>query len=243
MKLTSISIIKKIFNIIGGLVTLFVVAFAVILAGFTLFGEKDADGTTIIFDKQIRLVTTSSMAKSEFTDVSKYDIKSIPVNAVVFIEMVPKEKEEALEWYEDLEEGDVLTFKYVYDSQVVITHRLVKKEKLSDGNFKLYLEGDNKNSDTNILRQVIDTSNPESGNYVIGKVVGKSLVLGYLLTLVKNPKILIFVLILVIVIIFSIKKIIKVLKQTSEVHDEQKNIDDELKELKEKVEKLLEENK
>ena len=243
MKLTSISIIKKTFNIIGGLVTLFVVAFAVILAGFKLFGEKDADGTTIIFDKQLRLVTTSSMAKSEFTDVSKYDIKSIPVNTVVLIEMVPKEKEEAFEWYEDLEEGDVLTFKYVYDSQVVITHRLVKKEKLSDGNFKLYLEGDNKNSNTNILRQVIDTSNPESGNYVIGKVVGKSLVLGYLLTLVKNPKILIFVLILVIVIIFSIKKIIKVLKQPSEVHDEQKNIDDELKELKEKVEKLLEENK
>ena len=235
------NIIQKIGNIMGTVITVFVMLFALIIAYIAIFGTKDEDGTAIIFNKQARLVTSNSMDKSEFTDVSKYDIKSIPVNSIVFIEMVPTDKDEAYEWYDDLREGDVLTFKYVYSSQVVITHRLIKKDKLDDGSFILYFEGDNKDSDTNLLTQIIDTSTPETGNYVIGKVVGKSLIIGYLFTLIKNPVILIFVLILLIIMIICIKVISKTLKQKDVDLSKENDVDTEIKQLKEKVDKLLSE--
>ena len=234
------TIVKRISNIISIVFTVLIVLFTATIVYFTFFGQKDEDGTTIIFDKQVRIVTTNSMAKSELTDLSEYDIKSIPVNSIVFIELVPSDKNEAYEWYDGLEVGDVLTFKYVYDSQVVITHRLIKKEKMNDGNFKLYLEGDNKNSNVNLLTQVIDTSTPETGNYVIGKVTGKSLIIGYILTLLKNPKTLIFVIILLVIIIVCINRIKKALKYVDEEPTKEKNIDDELKDLKEKIKRLEE---
>ena len=64
-----------------------------------------------------------------------------------------------------------------------------------------------------LLTQIIDTSTPETGNYVIGKVVGKSLIIGYLFTLTKNSVVLIFVLVLLIIMFICIKVISKTLKQ------------------------------
>ena len=234
------TIVKRICNIVSTVFTALVVIFAIAVVAFTVFGEKDADGTTKIFNKQVRLVTTNSMAKCDQTDVKSFDIKSIPVNSVVFINLVPEDEKEAYEWYDSLEVGDVLTFKYVYSSQVVITHRLVKIEKFDNGSFKLYLEGDNKNTESNLLTQVIDTSTPETGNYVLGKVTGKSLIIGYLLTLLKNPKSLIFVIIMIIIIVVCINVIKKTLKQVDE-EPKEKDVDKELEELKSKINRLLDE--
>lgn len=100
--------------------------------GICLFGvilsvvsKKDADGTANLFGYQMRFVQSPSMEKSEHTDVSGYEIKAIRVKSVVFIETVPKNAEEAFEWYSDIDVGDVLTFKYYYTRQETITHRVV----------------------------------------------------------------------------------------------------------------------
>ena len=53
------------------------------------------------------------MEKSETSkDVSMYEIQDIRVKSMIFIEVVPTDPDKAKDWYEDLEEGDVLTFKY-----------------------------------------------------------------------------------------------------------------------------------
>ena len=99
-------------------------AVALVSVSVTVFSSKDADGTAEIFGYQIRLVKSPSMEACAETNVSKYEIKSIPVNSMVLIETVPKTASEANEWYAALKVGDVLTFKYLYAEHVVITHRM-----------------------------------------------------------------------------------------------------------------------
>lgn len=127
------------------------------------------------------------MEKCDETDVSDFKIKSIPVNSVVLIDTVPEDKEKADEWYADLKVGDVLTFKYVYVRQEVITHRITAIEEKPTGGYIIHLEGDNKNSDSKTLTQVIDTSEENSPNYVIGRVTAKSYVFGMFIKILKHP--------------------------------------------------------
>lgn len=239
---------KKILNIITTVLTVVIVAFALLFVVLTLSSNKDSDGTSEIFNKQFRIITTNSMEKCDETDVSGYDIKSLSVNDMVFIELVPEDEEEAFEWYDSLNDGDVLTFKYVYTEQIVITHRLIEKEYIKETNsFKLYLMGDNKNADVNLLTQTINTADKDSMNYVIGKVVGKSTLLGNVVSLLKNPKKLILVMVIIIatfVIIETIKKVYKASKQepSNEEDSKEKVIDQEIEELKKKIENLSNEN-
>ncbi len=80
--------------------------------------------------------------------------------------------------------GDVLTFKYVYSQQETITHRLIDKVPNGQGGYILYLKGDNgKDGD----KQIIDTDDEIGLNRVVGKVTGKSIVLGYLIYTVQQP--------------------------------------------------------
>ena len=96
--------------------------FGIIIA---IFSKKDVDNTAILFGHQMRVVETPSMEECELTDVSKYDIKSLPVKTLIFIEVVPEDEQKKEEWYADLEIGDVLTFKYLYTRQETITHRII----------------------------------------------------------------------------------------------------------------------
>ena len=43
--------------------------------------------------------------------------------------------------------GDVLTFRYVYATQVTITHRITSITEEANGEFIIELAGDNKNSE------------------------------------------------------------------------------------------------
>lgn len=192
-----------------------------------------------LFGYEMRLVVSPSMEKCDETDVSGYEIKDIPVNSLVFIETVPEDEEESRDWYAALKVGDVLTFRYVYTTQETITHRIVEIEANENGGYTIVLEGDNKNSETGALQQVIDTSQTDSPNYVIGKVTGKSVALGYLITAVQSPWGLIFIVIIpcLIIIVIEIIRIAGVLSQKKKeaAKAEQQKKDEEIEELKRRL--------
>lgn len=242
--------VKKIVGIATNVVLYFFLALCIFSVIFTIFSKKDADGAANLFGFQMRVVITDSMAKSENSkDVSEYDIGSLPVNSMVFVDLVPEDKDEALEWYSELEVGDVLTFRYTYSTQLTITHRITgirEKYGFVGGEQKLIgyvidLEGDNKSSsDQHLLKQTIDTSMRESStNYVIGRVTAKSISLGLLITLLKNPVGIVFIVIVpcVIIIFLEVLKIINAFaadkKRAERQKQEQK--DSEIEELRRKL--------
>ncbi len=178
---------RKILSIILNvlLYTFFAIClFALII---TITSKRDSDGTINVFGMQMRLVVSDSMAECPETDVSEYEIGSIPLRSMVFIETVPEDENAAKDWYASLKVGDVLTFRYVYVQQETITHRITNITEKESGGYIIELEGDNKASDADTLKQTIDTSHPESPNYVVGKVVGQSKLLGLFITALKSP--------------------------------------------------------
>ena len=235
-------VLKKTLDIIGNvLLTLFLVLciFAVII---TITSKKDEDGASEIFGYQIRVVTSDSMAKSEYTNTDDYDIKSIPIRSLVFIDLVPEDKKEADAWYEALDEGDVLTFRYVYTTQVTITHRITSIEKNENGGYTIYLQGDNKDSETGLLTQVIDTSDENSTNYVIGKVTGQNYAIGVFLSVLKTPLgiILIVMLPCAVIIVFEVIRIVRAVlaDKRKKEQEERERKDKELAELRQRLAQL-----
>ena len=111
------------------------IAICILALMLTIFSKKDADGAVTVLGKQIRFVLSPSMEECEFTDVSNYEIKDIPKGALVFIDVVPEDEAERAEWYEDVKVGDVLTFRYVYQRQETITHRVTAKEPNGEGGY------------------------------------------------------------------------------------------------------------
>ncbi|MBQ7292316.1 MAG: hypothetical protein IJW79_01105 [Clostridia bacterium] len=233
---------KKIISIVSNILLYLFLAICIFSVFVTVFSKRDSDGAAEVFGYQMRVVTTDSMAKCELTDVSDFRIKSLPVGTLLFIKTMPEDEAKADEWYSKVEEGDVLTFKYVYDRQVVITHRVTDVDQKDGGGYIIKLEGDNKNSNSDQLTQVIDTSIKGSTNYVIGEVVAKSFLLGFVINLLKSPIGIIFILIVpcLIIIFLEIIKIIGVFsadkKQKEEEAAAQK--DKELEELRIRLAKL-----
>lgn len=195
-----------IFNIIS--CVFFAICFLVLI--LILTAKKTNDGALSLFQHQFRLVISPSMEKCEQTDVSKFTIKDIPVRSMVIVEEVPKESIKRDLWFSKLEVGDVLTFRYVYTKQETITHRIVKIIEKPSGGWIFHLEGDNKADSGTVLTQIIDTSEEDSPNYVIGKVVGVSRFLGYIMFVLKQPVGLICVIIIPcsIIIIWQILRIV-----------------------------------
>ena len=239
---------NKIRDIVTNVLLYFFLALCILSLAITIFAKKDSDGTAEVFGHQLRIIVSDSMDKCELTDVSDFEIKSIPLRSMVFVELVPDDPEEAYEWYSDLDEGDVLTFKYVYSTQITITHRITEiKEK--EGGFEIRLAGDNKNSETNQGYQIIDTTDTDSMNYVVGKVVGQSKVFGFILSIMKEPLGLIFAIIVpcTIVIIIETIKIASVIseeKKKEALEEKEKALaesakkDRELEELRKKLKEL-----
>ena len=194
----------------------------------TVFSKKDSDGAAQIFGYQMRVVTSNSMASSQYTDLSDYSIKAIPVRSLVFIKLMPEDPAEADAWYDSLSVGDVLTFRYVYTTQVTITHRITAINKQPSGGFLIELTGDNKASESGQLVQVIDTSIPENPNYVIGKVVGQAYWLGWIISLLMQPAGMVLLIILPCAIII-VMEVYKVVKTLNEEKREQKRLQQEEK--------------
>lgn len=238
--------LKKIGKIALDVLLYLFIALCILSVIMTITAKKDKDGTAEIFGIQMRIVTSDSMAKCEETDVSEYKIKSLPIRSMIFVETVPEDDEKAEKWYRDLKEGDVLTFRYVYTEQVTITHRIIKITEKETGGFIIELAGDNKNSDSGQLYQTIDTSDKFSTNYVIGKVTGKAYLLGFIISLIKTPVGIVFIIMVpcLIIIIMEVLKIVGVLNaEKKQKHmEEQKKKDDELEELRKRLAELEKNN-
>ena len=237
---------RKVFKIIGDVLLYAFIIICLASVIITVTVKKDSDGTATIFGKQIRIVMTESMEKCDQTDVSDYKIKHIPVNSVILIDTVPEDKEKAEKWYADLKVGDVLTFKYVYVRQETITHRITAIEKKPTGGYIIHLEGDNKNSDSKTLTQVIDTSEEDSPNYVIGKVTAKSYAFGMFIKILKHPAGIVCTVIIpaCAIMFFEFYKIVKLFTQEKREKEKQESLakDQELEELKRRLKELEDKN-
>ena len=208
----------------------------------TVLSKRDLDGAAEVFGYQMRVVTSESMSKSEFTDVSAYKIKDIPIRSMVFVKVMPSDPDKADEFYRSLAVGDVLTFRYVYTTQVTITHRITSITEKETGGFIIELAGDNKNAENGLLTQVIDTSVPNNTNYVIGKVTGQAYLLGLLMSFLLQPVGIILLIIVpcFIIILLEVLKIAKVLgadKKKREQEEKEKR-ENELAELRRRLAEL-----
>ncbi|MBQ8427340.1 MAG: hypothetical protein IJX16_06260 [Clostridia bacterium] len=217
--------VKKAFAIVGNVLLYTFLVLAIMLVIMSLSARKSGDDAITLFGRQMRIVETASMEACEETDVSEFEIKSIPVRSMVFIETVPTDEEQAKEWYSNLKVGDVCTFKYrIAGSQKVITHR-IKSITESDGGYKIEFQGDNKsgmteNVDAGIQTIYINLDGVSTNvfDYVIGKVTGQSRVLGYLTYIIKQP----VGLALVIIVPCAIIIVMEVIKITGVFANEKK---------------------
>ena len=243
------NVVKKVVKIVSNVALYLFIALCVFGVILSVSAKKKGEDASTIFGYQMRFVLTESMEKCDQTDVSDYKIKQIRQKSLIFVKAMPTDPNEQDEFYRDLKVGDVLTFKYVYASQVTITHRIVEIYEKPTGGFIIHLEGDNKNSDGNTLKQMIDTSIPESPNYVIGKVTGVSYLLGLFVYALKSPIGLVFIIILpcVIIMIIELIKIINIFgaekrkKQQVEIEKQKSALDkqqDEIEMLKKQLEAL-----
>ena len=234
--------IKKISTITLNVLLYLFLALCILSVIITVLSKRDSDGATNVFGYQMRIVTSDSMTACEFTDVSAYEIKDIPIRSMIFIETVPKDQKEAQEWYRDLKVGDVLTFRYVYTRQVTITHRIVHIEEKETGGFLIELAGDNKDSDSQQLKQVIKTAEKNSPNYVIGKVTGQSLPFGFVLSILQTKVGIVCILIIpcLIIILLEILKMIKIINsdKKAKLKEETVKKDNELEELRRRIAEL-----
>ena len=230
---------KKFGKIVGTAIAYLFLALCLFTVVVTLLSKRDADGAATIFGYQMRVVTSDSMAASEYTDVSDFKIKDIPLRSMVFVKVMPSDPQKADEWYSKIREGDVLTFRYVYTTQVTITHRVTSITEKEDGGFIIQLAGDNKSAVNGQLYQTIDTSIPYNTNYVIGKVVGQSYAFGVVMTFLQQPFAIVLMIILpcFIIIIGEVVKILKYMnaEKKKKEQDEMSEKERELEELRRKL--------
>ncbi len=213
---------RKLGRFLLGVILFCFLAVATASVLITLFSEKNETGAVELFGYQTLIVTSNSMEECSETDVSKYEIQSIPKNAMVLVQLVPENEAEANSWYRSLKVGDVLTFRYYYAQQITITHRITKITEKKTGGFIIELEGDNKNSNVDQLKQTIDTSDAASMNYVIGKVKFASIFPGLLLSALKSPVGLVLIIMIpcAIIIMMEVLKINNVVVEDKRVKEE-----------------------
>ena len=134
----------------------------------------DLNGGSLDFtDTEMRVVVSGSM---DGEPREEYDIRTIPVGSMVFIQKVP-EGPYAYDFYSSLKIGDVVTFNYKNPATreiMVVTHRIIDVSD-SNGDMRFTMVGDAiKDDPTNSSEQVVYASS----NDMIGKVTGVSEGLG-----------------------------------------------------------------
>lgn len=212
-------------------------ALSILLLCFVIVSKKNQEKDVSIFGYQVRMVISesmdhSTMSQEEISKIPTGNIPSLPLKSMIFIQTI--DEKHPNEWYESLKVGDVITFKYVYMKQETITHRLIDKKKVEDG-FILTFAGDNQSIQGEVAKQIIDTRETDSPNYVIGKVVYKNVFLGKLFYLFNQPIGIGCILILPSIIII----ILEIMKIMNAFHDIKKNQqEDEINLLKKRIETL-----
>ncbi len=233
--------VKRILNVLLNIVLYIFFAVCIFALVVSLAAKKNSSDALNVFGIQMRVVVSDSMAECSETDVSAYKIKDIPIRSMVFVDLVPEEPTERKAWYDSLAVGDVLTFKYVYTTQETVTHRITSITP-KEGGYIIELEGDNKASNTALLKQTIDTTLEDSPNYVVGRVVGTSLILGLIITIFKTHVGIILTVILpcLIIMVIQIIRLVGVFgeKKAEEARKRERARDDEIAELKRQLESL-----
>ena len=163
-------------------------------------------------------------------------------NSMVFVEVV--DEKDPYKFYENIVVNDVVTFKYmVGNRQETITHRVIEREEI-DGGFIFTLRGDNINEDGTTSSQFINTTEVDSFNYIIGKVVGVSYPIGVLMNILKSDAGIIGLIIVPcgILIIGEVIKIVNEINKDKIKKSKEKEIelDNKMKELEELKRRLLE---
>lgn len=207
-----IKLTKKISIVILDVFITFFLIFALVFMLFAVFSFKDENSAVGFFKYEFRTLSTDSMGESEQTDVTKFEIKSLPKNTLLVIEKTPEEVEGLDVWYGNLKPGDVLTFSYKYAKRVVITHRITSIKAKTSGGYIIELSGDNKSSTTVPLNQTIDTSKTDSNNFIIGKVVNSSRFWGRFMVSIKNP-IILFICVTIPCFAIIVYQVVKVTKE------------------------------
>lgn len=230
---------KRVGKILLDVLLYLFLAICVLALLLTIFSKRSSDGAAEIFGYQMRVISSDSMAECELTDVSGYEIGSLPLRSMIFVKVMPEDEAEADEWYRSLKVGDVLTFRYVYTSQVTITHRIISIQEKPTGGFLIELAGDNKNSDSGQMTQLIDTSIPDNTNYVIGKVTGQAYLLGFAVSLLQSKLGMIFIIIVpcFIIILLEVLKIAGALSadRRKREQEEKAQKENELEELRRRL--------
>ena len=230
---------KKIWKTFSSVIMYIFLILCIFTVFITVSARRATDGAAEIFGYQMRIVVSDSMAKCEHTDVSDFDVKSIPVRSMVFVKTMPKDKDKHDDWYRDLEVGDVLTFRYVYTTQETITHRVISINEKETGGFTIELKGDNTGSEDGALVQTIDTSVPNNMNYVIGKVTGQSYLIGLIISFLMTPLGMVLVIMIpcFIIILLEVLKIINMFNESKKQREDAAvaNTERELAELKAKL--------
>lgn len=224
---------KRALKITGNVVFYVVLAFFLVLAGFSIT-SRVTNGR--IGDSQYLVVISGSMDGEK---QEEYDIKTIPVKSLIKVDLVKEGKEE--DFYSNLKKGDVLTFNYVSLNNTTITHRIIEDPiKQADGVYKYILKGDAVEGDSDIQTLYSDGRTGE----ILGKVSFVSLPLGQIYFFMSSK---VGTLVLVIlpssaICIFEIAKIIYLVsenkrKKKEEITKEETNKKDkEIEELKRQLE-------
>ncbi len=157
--------------------TLALAAAGAVLALQLLIGDS-------LFGYGARIVMSSSMEHDPNVNVDGEDIKDIPVQSLIVIELMPDREDERQEFYRQLQVGDVLTFSYRSAGEsIIITHRVQEIGHSGEG-YRITLRGDSGNL---AGTQVIDTADADSESRIIGKVVYCSHALGVLICILREP--------------------------------------------------------
>lgn len=242
---------KRTYQLLNVFANVFIYVFlglSIILLCLSITSKKDKNDAINIFGYQMRIVISPSMEKNEntYNDIKKFKIKDLKVKSLIFIKKVSDNEDL---WYENIKKGDVLTFRYTYDNkQETITHRVIDIYKNESGiGYTINLQGDNRDNNDSVAIQTIDTSDENSTNYVIGKVVAKSYFFGLLIYSLKQP---IGIVLLVIVpsLIIIILEIIRIINYINEekkkkIIEEKNKQQDEIEDLKRKLASLEEKSK
>ena len=80
---------KKIWKTFSSVVMYIFLILCIFTVFITVSARRATDGAAEIFGYQMRIVVSNSMAKCEYTDVSNFDVKSIPVRSMVFVKTMP----------------------------------------------------------------------------------------------------------------------------------------------------------
>lgn len=255
---------KKVLNISLDVLFALFVLLGVFLISANVSANKN-NGTIVLFNNQLRIIETGSMAENKnYTkeEYKSFKIKNLPIETLISIDDITKKSHEKRDaFYATLKRGDVLTFKYpVSGLTSVVTHRITKVEQLGDRNFysddytqllytrpnyKITLKGDAVEGEGGGLYQIIETARDEEDptTYVIGKVTWASLPAGKMTKFTTSKwGIMVFVIIPCgVLLAYEVNKIAFVIVRERKAKKDQKKLsekDEEIEELRKKLAEL-----